>query len=266
MWNDQSAAGGGFFNSPSQFGNANTPNQPQKTGRRASRTAPIVIRQALHCGDDGVKIWGTEIQIVSLVARVRNIRMQSTKITYTIQDMTGRMRAVLWLDQEAMDEDDKSSPKVNVNDYIQIYGNVKTNKGKKVVMIFKIMPITDVNAITFHYLQCINNKVKMEAESKKEKPVANSNSTFNGGLPANSMVGMADSGGSVNGLNPRQMMVFNLIRASTQEQGISKQDMYASLKERMPQVEFENILEWMCGEGHIYSTIDEEHFRATDAF
>lgn len=62
---------------------------------------------------------------------------------------------------------DKSSPKVNVNDYIQIYGNVKTNKGKKVVMIFKIMPITDVNAITFHYLQCINNKVKMEADSKK---------------------------------------------------------------------------------------------------
>lgn len=74
-------------------------------GRRASRTAPIVIKQALHCGDDGVKIWGTEIQIVSIVARVRNIRMQSTKITYTIQDITGRMRAVLWLDQEAGDED-----------------------------------------------------------------------------------------------------------------------------------------------------------------
>lgn len=64
-----------------------------------------MIKQALHSGDDGVKIWGTDIQIVSIIARVRNIRMQSTKITYTIQDMTGRMRAVLWLDQEAMDDD-----------------------------------------------------------------------------------------------------------------------------------------------------------------
>lgn len=64
-----------------------------------------MIKQALHCGDDGVKIWGTEIQIVSIVARIRNIRVQSTKITYTIQDITGRMRAVLWLDMEAMDED-----------------------------------------------------------------------------------------------------------------------------------------------------------------
>ncbi|CAD0201370.1 unnamed protein product [Chrysodeixis includens] len=264
MWNDQSAVGGGFFNSPNQFGNVNTPNQAPKSGRRASRTAPIVIKQALHSGDDGVKIWGTEIQIVSIVARVRNIRMQSTKITYTIQDITGRMRAVLWLDQEA-DDDEKATPKVQVNDYVQVYGTVKTNKGKKVLMTFKVMPITDVNAITFHYLHCIHNKVKMEADSKKEK-VTNNNSTFQSGLPANSMVGVTENTGSVNGLNPRQMMVFNLIRASTQEQGISKQDMYSTLKDRMAQVEFENILEWMCGEGHIYSTIDEEHFRATDAF
>lgn len=64
------------------------------------------------------------------------------------------------------------------------------------------------------------------------------NPTFQSGLPANSMVGMADNA-SVNGLNSHQMLVFNLIRASTQEQGISKQDMYATLKDRMPQMEFE---------------------------
>lgn len=64
-----------------------------------------MITQALHCGDDGVKIWGTEIQIVNIVARVRNIRVQSTKINYTVQDITGRMRVVHWLDQDAMDED-----------------------------------------------------------------------------------------------------------------------------------------------------------------
>jgi hypothetical protein len=65
---------------------------------------------------------------------------------------------------------DKSTPKVQVNDYVQIYGNIKTNKGKKLLMAFKILPITDVNIITFHYLQCINNKVKMESDSKKVMP------------------------------------------------------------------------------------------------
>lgn len=64
------------------------------------------------------------------------------------------------------------------------------------------------------------------------------NTTFTGGMPANSMVGMNDNT-SVNGLNPRQMMVYSLIKASTLEQGISKQDMYASLKDKMSHVEFE---------------------------
>lgn len=71
-----------------------------------------------------------------------------------------------------------------------------------------------------------------------QEKVVETNPTFNNAMPANSMVGTTDSG-SVNGLNPRQMMVFNLIRASTLEQGISKQDMYASLKDRMAQAEFE---------------------------
>lgn len=57
-------------------------------------------------------------------------------------------------------------------------------------------------------------------------------------LPANSMLGVNNTA-SVNGLNTRQMMVFNLIRASTVEQGISKQDMHSTLKEHMALAEFE---------------------------
>lgn len=68
-----------------------------------------------------MKIWGTEIQIVSIVARIRSIRMQSTKITYTIQDITGRMRAVLWLDQEAMEVEVSES-------YFQFQSNVNVNE------------------------------------------------------------------------------------------------------------------------------------------
>lgn len=48
-----------------------------------------------------------------------------------------------------------------------MFGNVKTNKGKKVLMVFKVMPVVDVNQIICHYLQCIHNKMKMEEESKK---------------------------------------------------------------------------------------------------
>lgn len=55
------------------------------------------------------------------------------------------------------------------------------------------------------------------------------------------MMGLNDNNGSTNGLNARQTMVFNLIRASTLEQGISKDDMYATLKDRMSKMEFEYV-------------------------
>lgn len=73
-----------------------------------------------------------------------------------------------------------------------------------------------------------------------QEKVANNNTTIGSSLPANSMVGMNNMA-SVNGLNSRQMMVFNLIRASTVEQGISKQDMHATLKEHMALAEFEYV-------------------------
>lgn len=54
------------------------------------------------------------------------------------------------------------------------------------------------------------------------------------------MVGMNDNA-SANGLTERQMLVYNIIRASNLEQGISKQDIYAQLQGRMSNVEFEYV-------------------------
>lgn len=53
-----------------------------------------------------------------------------------------------------------------VNTYVQIFGNIKMNQGKKVLIVFKMFNVTNINAITFHYLQCIHNKIKLEAKAK----------------------------------------------------------------------------------------------------
>ncbi|XP_077286394.1 replication protein A2 [Arctopsyche grandis] len=269
MWGENGQAGGGFFNSPNQYGGVNTPSnkgKSSKTGTRYSRTAPIVISQALKCSDDGLKIWGSEIQIVCIVARVLDIKVESTKIIYSIEDMTGRMKAMFWTGQDATDgDDDTSIPNVMVNTYVQLYGNIKTNKSKKVMSVFKIVNINDINAITNHYLQCMHNRIVMEAKSKKVDMSTDVEMSSHSAVPSNSMITNMDMGGATAGLNPRQLMVFNLIRTAKLEEGTSKEDMQVRLKDKMSKVELDKILEWMCGEGHIYSTIDEDHFRATDA-
>lgn len=97
-----------------------------------------------------------------------------------------------------------------------------------------ILTITSWNSLTSR-----SDAQYTQVNNYFQEKVVNNNPTFTSGLPANSMVGMNENTSSVNGLNPRQMMVFNLIRSSTLEQGISKQDMFATLKDRMAQIEFE---------------------------
>jgi len=46
--------------------------------------------------------------------------------------------------------------------------------------------------------------------------------------------------------------------------GISKDQLFSQMRSKMTRIEMENSVEYLAQEGHIYSTKDEEHFRATD--
>lgn len=68
---------------------------------------------------------------------------------------------------------------------------------------------------------------------------------------------------SANGLSPSQNQVLRLIRSCPDVQGISIQD----LKQRLSGMSLAIIkqaVEFLSNEGHIFSTIDEDHFKSTD--
>ena len=45
--------------------------------------------------------------------------------------------------------------------------------------------------------------------------------------------------------------------------GISRYEVQKTAN--MPQGEVDNALEWLSNEGHVYSTMDEDHFKTTDS-
>lgn len=45
--------------------------------------------------DDLIKMWGFEYKMITIVAVVRTIDHSSTKITYTLEDITGEFCTVL---------------------------------------------------------------------------------------------------------------------------------------------------------------------------
>ena len=46
--------------------------------------------------------------------------------------------------------------------------------------------------------------------------------------------------------------------------GLSRDEMMQTLKGKMSRKDLDDALEFLSGEGHIYSTTDEDHFKTTD--
>lgn len=75
--------------------------------------------------------------------------------------------------------------------------------------------------------------------------------------------GYTDSSNSLS-LNPKQLKVYTVIKRCQDEAGYSASDIQKILPEKMSLPEIEKILSFFIEEGHIFSTIDENHYKVTD--
>jgi len=65
--------------------------------------------------------------------------------------------------------------------------------------------------------------------------------------------------------NNNNQLVYGIIKNSVVDVGITKDVIINQVQEKMSQVEVENTLEFLGREGHIYTTCDDDHFKATDS-
>ena len=63
-----------------------------------------------------------------------------------------------------------------------------------------------------------------------------------------------------------QQMVLSTISGCTMDQGISIYELMKKVGQHgFGEKNIKAAVEFLCNEGHIYSTIDDEHFKSTDA-
>ncbi|CAG7830440.1 unnamed protein product, partial [Allacma fusca] len=72
----------------------------------------------------------------------------------------------------------------------------------------------------------------------------------------------ADS--ALNGLSPNQAMVFRCIQSVKVDEGAHVQQIIANLKNKVSEKDVRAAVEFLSGEGHVYSTTDDEHYKCTD--
>ncbi|XP_055715246.1 replication protein A 32 kDa subunit [Phlebotomus papatasi] len=243
---DESFTGGGFSTTQ---GGSGTASAESKEG-----VAPLVIKQILQLGDDGIKIFGFSYGVISLVAIVRSVEHTSTRIMYKLEDHTGSIDALLWL------EDGKTETKepIEMNTYVQVYGMARSHNGSKVIMLFKIMPIKNANAITTHLLEVMHARFQAEQFLRMIQNGADTTSSTKDFMDVDT-----SSSNLANGLKGKQLLVYQAIKNHGTDEGISLQQIHQKFK-HIPLPEIRQITEAMSLEGHIYSSIDTEHFLPTE--
>lgn len=96
---------------------------------------------------------------------VKDYEVQSTKATYSIEDHTGEIRAIWWLESD--NDSTPTLPDIKDGSWVEVFGTLRAQQGEKIIMILKMFPIDDCNIITRHLLQMIHARLQAEANSKK---------------------------------------------------------------------------------------------------
>lgn len=263
MWGDQGGLnqGGGFdqgggFNSPGGFGTPQA-SEERKGRSRAQNCAPVTVAQILNAthNDDRFYSGKLEISQVTLIGLIRTVKESTTRLDYELDDMTGPpLEIKQFVDNDENIPDEERVPTMRENTYVRVYGHVRSFSGKKNVVAFKVQPVTDMNELTCHILDVIYSHASVSKESAAEV----------GGRTSTAAVGPSHNENAGNyGLSSLNKQVATVIRNSNSDLGISISEVARHLK-GAPEKAIREAVEFLSSEGHIYSTIDDDHFKATD--
>lgn len=256
MWNSDENYGGdlgGGFDQSSTSEKKEAKQEGQKT------IVPLTVRQILEAPNDRVKIHDIEVHLATILGIVRSVEPSSIKVNYLVQDNTGCLHCVQWIDA-----DDHEFKPLKENTWVKIVGTVKNHDGKKNMLIFSAQNIEDYNEITSHMLEVI--LIPNKAEQLKAATVDNNYVKMQ--LQSNygdSSSAMNKSGVGVGGVSGDSARIIQVIRSlKNDEYGVDLSTIVNNLPFSLPLQEVKNLIEGLVNEGHIYTTIDDVHFQTVD--
>jgi len=256
---------GGFGASSPPSANPSTPTSNQNSGRKAydeQTLIPVTIRMILAStpSSEGFALEdGRPLHHVKFVAAVRDFENQSTNISYNLEDGTGLVEVKQWLDDNdcsAVVEMKEASAKDG--QYLRVIGQVKDYDGKKSVVAHSIRKLLNGDELTHHFLEVVysGERAKQANRIGPAPPMMNmgmaTNSTFSASTP------LADTG--ADGGIKDQVLNFIKLEGESSDEGANIHKCFKLLSNHSEN-EVRMAIEDLAAEGHIYSTINEDHYK-----
>ncbi|CAM0942703.1 unnamed protein product [Alopecurus aequalis] len=259
--------------SPSQNADSTTPSK----FRGAAGTTPLTVKQIADAqlagaGDRGepFAVDGVETASIRVVGTVSGKAERATDVSFTLDDGTGRLDFIRWVNDAA---DSAETAAIQNGMYVSVIGTLKGLQDKKRATAFCVRPVTDYNEVTLHFIQC----VRMHIENTKSKigspahtnsalgtPFSNSISELSTPTSLKSNPVPVASGTNVSGtdLYEQVLNIFNEPASLASEHGVHVDEIAKRL--RLPVNKIMEAINYHVDGGHIYSTIDDFHYKSAE--
>ncbi|WOL05348.1 replication protein A 32 kDa subunit A-like [Canna indica] len=268
MFSSQIDGGGFSFSQASQ-----NPDSSISKNRGASGVIPLTVKQiseALEFADDksSLKVDGVDATNIRLLGLVMSKMERSTDVTFTLDDGTGRIDVIRWVNETS---DSNETAVLQNGMYVSVNGSLKGFQDKKRAVAFSVRPVTDYNAVALHFIQCIhlhlwNTKQKGEGASQQHPTFSMATTASLNGLkepqpPVSSQtLGSASTNGSETDAYKMVLNVFQEPAGLASDHGLHIDEVAKRLG--LPLKKIKEAIDYYVDIGHIYSTIDDYHFKS----
>jgi len=212
--------------------------------------------------DDGLQLPdGRKLHHVKIVAAVRTFENFSTNCVYGVEDGTGLIEVKQWLDDvsdcRAIQELRAACSKENI--YLACTGQIKDYDGKKMITADSVRPIANGNELTYHMLEVVYEAEKSKRQNSyvQPAPVMQQGVGFSGNAGAPIQQQSSVGGGGVRDAD----LTFVKTDGEKTDEGASVQDCINRFQSSFSEAEIRKAFDDIAGEGHIYSTVDENYYK-----
>jgi len=245
--------GGSGFQQRKAGGDGDTSNGQRPTARGVLTCTIGTILNAKHSESDNCFVYKhlkfNTVMIMGLI-REANHEVNGSLATYNIDDHSGGLLEIKWW------HDDSTEPLKPLT-YIKVIGQVKIFGGKAHVVAHHVSKMQSLNELIAHAIECVHASLLI----RKQGETGGMNMTSNNNTLGSSGYQTPQTSTTSNGFTPVQNAVLNLLKTVTTMAGYSVTEICKQLRQ-FSENQVKQALEFLSGEGHIYSTTDDDHFRA----
>ncbi|KAK8968477.1 Replication protein A 32 kDa subunit A [Platanthera guangdongensis] len=257
-------AGGAFM--PSQSTESTI--SPSKI-RTPQTLIPVTVKQIIEAyrsieDKSAIVVDGVELANMRLVGLVMNRTERATEVSFTLDDGTGRIDITRWANEST---DTAEVALIRNGIYVMVHGHLRGFQGKRHAIAFSVQSLTDFNDIVLHFVECVHvhlghNRLKGGIARME---MVNMNSPFPNGM-REQLAAFPSQVVAHSIMDGPAVEIYNLVLRMFQEpailaleQGLHVEELFRRLS--LPKNQIMDALNYLADVGHIYSTVDEYHFK-----